>query len=55
MWRILLTEFLGDLKAHKTRALLTMFAITWGTIAVVLLRVRGGPAPHDQQRSTERR
>ena len=36
MWRILLTEFLGDLRDHKTRALLTMFAITWGTIAVVV-------------------
>jgi putative ABC transport system permease protein len=41
MWRVLLTEFLGDLKAHKTRALLTMFAITWGTIAVVLLLAFG--------------
>jgi putative ABC transport system permease protein len=37
MWRILLGEFIGDLKAQKTRVLLTMFAITWGTIAVVLL------------------
>ena len=37
MWRILLDEFLGDLKTQKTRAFLTMFAITWGTIAVVLL------------------
>ncbi|MBI3983183.1 MAG: ABC transporter permease [Gemmatimonadetes bacterium] len=37
MWRILLEEFLGDLRAQKTRAFLTMFAITWGTIAVVLL------------------
>ena len=37
MWKILLEEFYGDLKAQKTRALLTMFAITWGTIAVVLL------------------
>jgi len=41
MWRILLTEFVGDLKAHKTRALLTMFAITWGTISVVLLLAFG--------------
>ncbi len=41
MWRILLTEFAGDLKAHKTRALLTMFAITWGTISVVLLLAFG--------------
>lgn len=37
MWRILLEEFDGDLRAQKTRAFLTMFAITWGTIAVVLL------------------
>jgi len=37
MWKILLGEFIGDLKAQKTRVLLTMFAITWGTIAVVLL------------------
>jgi putative ABC transport system permease protein len=37
MWHILLEEFYGDLKAQKTRAFLTMFAITWGTIAVVLL------------------
>lgn len=37
MWRILLEEFFGDLKTQKTRAFLTMFAITWGTIAVVLL------------------
>lgn len=41
MWRILLTEFVGDLKTHKTRALLTTFAITWGTIAVVLLLAFG--------------
>ena len=37
MWKILLEEFYGDLKTQKTRAFLTMFAITWGTIAVVLL------------------
>ncbi len=37
MWKILLEEFWGDLKTQKTRALLTMFAITWGTISVVLL------------------
>ncbi len=37
MWKILLEEFFGDLRAQKTRAFLTMFAITWGTIAVVLL------------------
>ncbi|UCF21457.1 MAG: ABC transporter permease [Gemmatimonadota bacterium] len=37
MWRILLGEFLGDLRSQKTRVFLTMFAITWGTISVVLL------------------
>ena len=37
MWKILLEEFYGDLRAQTTRAFLTMFAITWGTIAVVLL------------------
>jgi len=37
MWRILLSEFIGDLRGQKTRVLLTTFAITWGTIAVVLL------------------
>jgi len=37
MWKILLGEFVADLKAQKTRVLLTMFAITWGTIAVALL------------------
>lgn len=41
MWKILLEEFLGDLKVQKTRAFLTMFAITWGTIAVVLLLAFG--------------
>ncbi len=37
MWKILLEEFWGDLRTQKTRALLTTFAITWGTISVVLL------------------
>jgi putative ABC transport system permease protein len=37
MWKILLEEFWGDLRTQKTRALLTMFAITWGTVSVVLL------------------
>lgn len=41
MWRILLGEFIGDLKGQKTRVLLTTFAITWGTIAVVLLLAFG--------------
>ena len=41
MWRILLAEFVGDIRTQKTRAFLTMFAVTWGTIAVVLLLAFG--------------
>lgn len=37
MWRILLQEFYGDLMTQKLRAFLTVFAIMWGTIAIVLL------------------
>ncbi|HET7273766.1 MAG TPA: ABC transporter permease, partial [Longimicrobiaceae bacterium] len=37
MFKILLEEFLGDLRTQKTRAFLTMFAVCWGTIAVVLM------------------
>lgn len=41
MWKILLAEFIGDLKVQRTRSLLTMFATMWGTIAVVLLLAFG--------------
>jgi putative ABC transport system permease protein len=37
MWRELIIDFLRDLNAQRTRAFLTILAITWGTIAVVLL------------------
>src|SRR3989304_4497746 len=37
MWLELLKVFLSDLKSHRTRAILTLAAITWGTVAVVLL------------------
>ena len=37
MWLELLREFFQDLKAQRTRAMLTIVAITWGTVAVVLL------------------
>ncbi len=37
MLRELIFEFLHDLRAHRTRSTLTLIAITWGTIAVVLL------------------
>lgn len=41
MWTILLQEFLGDLKAQRTRALLTFFAVAWGTLSVLLLLAFG--------------
>ncbi len=37
MYLELLREFFYDLRAHRTRAILTLIAITWGTVAVVLL------------------
>lgn len=37
MWLELLKDFFFDLKLHRTRAILTIVAITWGTVAVVLL------------------
>lgn len=37
----LLREFFEDLKTQKTRAVLTMMAITWGTLAVILLMAFG--------------
>src|SRR5256886_15934256 len=41
MFSILLQDFLGDLKTQRTRAFLTFFAVTWGTLAVVLLLAFG--------------
>jgi putative ABC transport system permease protein len=37
VYRELIREFLQDLNTHRTRAILTFVAITWGTISVVLL------------------
>jgi putative ABC transport system permease protein len=37
MWRELINDFLHDLNAQRTRSILTIMAMTWGTIAVVLL------------------
>lgn len=37
MIRLLLAEFWTDLKAQRTRALLTLFAVFWGTLTIVLL------------------
>ena len=41
MWKILIAEFIGDLKAQRMRSLLTIFATMWGTIAIVLLLAFG--------------
>jgi putative ABC transport system permease protein len=41
MWKILLEEFYGDLMAQKTRAALTIFAIAWGTLAIMLMLAEG--------------
>jgi putative ABC transport system permease protein len=41
MWRELLRDFVQDLNAQRTRAFLTILAVTWGTVAVVLLMAFG--------------
>jgi putative ABC transport system permease protein len=41
VWKILLLEFLGDLKTQKLRVFLTTFAVMWGTLAIVLLLAFG--------------
>ena len=41
MWLELLKDFFADLNAHRLRASLTLIAITWGTVAVVLLLAFG--------------
>ena len=38
---ILLKEFLEDIKKQKLRAFLTTIAITWGTLAIILLMAFG--------------
>ncbi len=40
LW-ILINDFLHDLKNQKTRVFLTTFAITWGTISIVLMMAFG--------------
>ncbi|HUI65899.1 MAG TPA: ABC transporter permease, partial [Bacteroidota bacterium] len=37
MYLELIREFFQDLNTQRTRALLTIIAVTWGTVAVVLL------------------
>ncbi len=41
MWLELLKDFFYDMKTNRTRAFLTLVAITWGTVAVVLLLAFG--------------
>jgi len=41
MIKILLQEFWGDLRSQKTRAILTTFAVAWGTLAIVLMLAFG--------------
>jgi putative ABC transport system permease protein len=41
MWKILFQDFLGDLATQKTRAFLTIFAVGWGTLAIILLLAFG--------------
>lgn len=41
MWRTLFTEFFSDLGKQKLRSFLTLTAIAWGTLSVVLLLAFG--------------
>ena len=41
MIKLLLAEFWADLKVQRTRALLTLFAVFWGTLTIVLLLAFG--------------
>ncbi len=52
MWLELLREFFIDLRTHRTRAILTLVAITWGTIAVVLLLAVGRGLANQMQAGT---
>lgn len=46
MWFELLKDFYYDLKANRLRAILTLIALTWGTISVVLLLAFGEGLGH---------
>ncbi len=37
MFKNLLSEFWGDVRAHPTRAILTLFAVFWSSLTIVLL------------------
>ncbi len=46
MWFELLKDFYRDLKTNRLRAILTLVALTWGTISVVLLLAFGEGLGH---------
>jgi putative ABC transport system permease protein len=46
VWFELLKDFYRDLKANRLRAILTLIALTWGTISVVLLLAFGEGLGH---------
>jgi putative ABC transport system permease protein len=46
MWKNLVEDFLGDLRTQKTRAFLTIFAVGWGTLSIVLLLAFGEGLKH---------
>ncbi len=46
MWFELLKDFYHDLKANRLRAILTLVALTWGTVSVVLLLAFGEGLGH---------
>jgi putative ABC transport system permease protein len=46
VWFELLKDFYTDLKANRLRAILTLIALTWGTISVVLLLAFGEGLGH---------
>jgi putative ABC transport system permease protein len=40
-WKMLLTQFLKDIRAQKLRSTLTILGIVWGTVSIVLLLAFG--------------
>ena len=46
MWKNLIQDFIGDLRTQKTRAFLTIFAVGWGTLSIVLLLSFGEGLKH---------
>jgi putative ABC transport system permease protein len=48
---MLIREFIEDIKKQKTRAFLTTIAITWGTLAVILLMAFGNGLAYRMQQS----